>query len=75
MTNTVKIYIPLLEEGSATIRGTQAIPLGEGLYKVLPATDYDPDDEIWEFLPDSVVRCEDKLNFGERIILAVEKIK
>ncbi len=56
MVDTVKIYVVLLEEGTDTIRGTQAIPLGSGLYKLLPTPDYDPEDEVWEFLPGTVVR-------------------
>ncbi len=70
--NTIKIYVPLLEEGVDTARPTQAIPLENGLYKLLPTTDYDPEDEIWEFLPDSIVKAvnttDDK---GLSILLAV----
>ena len=32
---TIEIYVPLLEEGTPTIRPTQAIPLGGDLYKIL----------------------------------------
>lgn len=56
--NTVEIYVPLRDEGTPTVRGTQAIPLGGDLYKILPTPDYDPEDETWEFLPGSVVRCD-----------------
>ena len=56
MVATVEIYVVLLEEGTDTIRGTQAIPLGNDLYKLLPTPHYDPEDEIWEFLPGTVVR-------------------
>lgn len=60
MTNpkTVMVYVPLCDEGTPTIRGTQAIPLGNKLYKILPTQNYDPEDETWEFLPDSVVLCD-----------------
>ncbi len=74
---TVKIYVPLLEEGTPTVRGTQAIPLGGDLYKVLPTPKYDPEDEIWEFLPGSVVRCDiahDDIT-GRDFIRAFEKVK
>ncbi len=54
---TVMVYVPLLDEGTPTVRGTQAIPLENGLYKLLPTHNYDPEDETWEFLPGSVVRC------------------
>lgn len=74
MTDTVKIYIELLEEGTPTIRGTDAISLGNGVYKVLATPNYDPEDEIWKFLPGSLVRCEPRKNFGEEILYAVEKV-
>lgn len=71
---TVEIYIQLLEEGTPTARPTQAIPLGNGLYKILPTQDYDPEDEIWEFLPGSIVRCKIvKGNWVKEIFLAIER--
>ena len=70
----VKIYIELLEEGTPTIRGTEAIPLGNGHYQVLPTPDYDPEDETWKFIPGSIVHCEKRMNFGEKILLAVEQV-
>lgn len=74
-TNKVKIYVQLLEEGTPTIRGTDAIYLGNNLYKILATPYYNPDDEIWEFVPDSIVRCETRSNFGEDILLAIEKVE
>ncbi len=74
MTDIVKIYVQLLEEGTPTIRGTNAISLGNGMYKILPTPDYDPEDEIWEFLPGTTVRCEGRKNLGEDILFAVEKV-
>lgn len=72
--NTVEIFVTLLDEGTDTIRGTQAIDLGKGLYKLLPTKNYDPESETWEFLPGSVVRCtitndyvEKKFATGDRI--------
>lgn len=70
--DTIKIYVQLLEEGVDTARPTQAIPLEGGTYKLLPTEDYDPEDEIWEFLPGSVVKAlnttDDK---GHSILLAI----
>jgi len=71
---TVEIYVQLLEEGTPTARPTQAIPLGNGRYKILPTPNYDPEDEIWEFLPGEIVRCEiDKDNWIKELFLAVER--
>lgn len=71
---TVEIYVPLCDEGTPTVRGTQAVPLGDNLYKILPTPNYDPEDETWEFLPGSVVRCDmptDPRN-GEQFLRAYE---
>jgi hypothetical protein len=56
-TRASTIYIPLLNEGTSVVRPTQAVKLGEKLYRVLPTKDYDPNDEEWEFPPGSVVEC------------------
>lgn len=73
---TVEVYVVLLEEGTDTIRGTQAIDLGDGLYQLLPTPWYDPEDEVWEFSPGSVVKAVDSFDDqGKRFLLAVEKVK
>ncbi len=76
MKDTVKIYVKLLEEGSETARGTQAIVLGNGLYQLLPTPKYDPEDEIWEFLPNTIIKAkhitDDKDNV---ILLATEQVE
>lgn len=71
--DTIKIYVELLDEGTATVRGTMAENLGEGLYKVLPVDDYDPEDEIWAFLPGSTVRLEKRESFdGKEYMRAIK---
>jgi hypothetical protein len=70
----VKVYVPLLEEGTPTLRGTQAVPLSNGLYKLLPTLNYDPEDEIWAFLPGSIVRCVPKKDRTGKYLEAVEKV-
>ncbi|MGB4101341.1 MAG: hypothetical protein WBK91_05495 [Alphaproteobacteria bacterium] len=74
-TSTVTVYVQLLEEGTDTIRPTQAMPLGGDLYKLLPTPNYDPEDEIWEFVPGSVVRCK-RCNTAtvKDILYAIEKV-
>lgn len=75
MSTTIKIYVQLLEEGTDTARATTAVVLGNGLYKLLPTSNYDPEDEVWEFLPGSVVKCNlVKDADGEEIMLAVRKV-
>jgi len=69
-----KIYVPLLDEGTEVIRPTLGEPLGGGLYRVLPTPSYDPEDELWAFLPGSVVRCVLKRYGQEDVLLASELI-
>jgi len=45
--------------------------LGDGLLKVLPTSGYDPKDKVWEFPPDSIVRCEVRQSDGKEFLLAV----
>jgi hypothetical protein len=72
----VKVYIHLLEEGTPTLRPTQAVKMKNGIYKLLPTPNYDPEDEIWEFLPGSLVKCIHTQSYkGEPILLAVEAVK
>ncbi len=73
MMNTIKIYVTLLEEGTDTWRPTQALDKGSGLYELLPTPKYDPEDEIWEFKPGSLVKAiEVKTDEGEKLLLAVK---
>jgi hypothetical protein len=64
----VEIYVRLLDEGTDVSRPTKGIVLGNGLFKLLPTDNYDPDDEHWEFLPGSTVRAKEVLD-GDRIYL------
>jgi hypothetical protein len=52
------IYVRLLHEGTEAARLAEAVDIGAGLFRILSAPDYDPQDEEWAFLPGSVVRCE-----------------
>jgi hypothetical protein len=65
-----KIYIQLLDEGTTVYRPTQAVSMGNATFLVLPTSDYDPDDEVWEFLPGSLVACDKEIKGGEEILIA-----
>jgi hypothetical protein len=54
----VVIYVRLLGEGTEVFRPVQALELGNGLFRLEATSDYDPEDEIWEFVPGSDVRGE-----------------
>ncbi len=71
MAETVEIHIRLLDEGTECSRPTQALDLGNGLFQVLPTSNYDPTDEVWEFPPDSIVRSTIRRSEGKEFLLAV----
>lgn len=62
--NLMTVYVQLLNEGTPTYRPTQAEEVGEGIYRLLPTDNYDPEDEEWEFLPGALVRCVLEMRSG-----------
>jgi hypothetical protein len=68
----VKLFVYLLEEGTDVWRPTEAVSVGDGLFKILPTPEYDPEDEVWEFPPGSIVRCEKRRNDSGEYIVAVK---
>ncbi len=67
------IYVQLLEEGVSVARPTYGEILGDNIFRVLPTENYDPQDEIWEFPPGTIVRCEMKKSpEGKEALVAVE---
>ena len=68
---TQEIYIYLLNEGTDAWRPVDAIVLGEGIYEI-PRDAIVPEDEDWEFLPGSMVRCAIKRLSGRDCMTAIE---
>jgi hypothetical protein len=66
------IYIRLLDEGTEVFRPTSAESLGQGVFKVLPTSNYDPREEKWEFAPGSLVECEKRKLEGDEVLVAVK---
>lgn len=58
LTNAVEVYVELLEEGTETWRRAKALNLGNRLYKLLQTPNYDPENEMWAFLPGEIVALE-----------------
>ena len=54
-TNAVTIYVKLLNEGTNVFRPTSALVRDQNAYLILGDDKYDPEDEIWEFTPGSLV--------------------
>lgn len=70
----VEIYVKLLGDEDGTLRPTQAISLGNNLYKILPIPNYDIADEEWEFVPNSIVRCEEREYRKQPYLFAIERV-
>lgn len=69
------IYIQLLNEGLITARPAYGQYIEANVFRVLQPEDYDPEDEEWEFVPGSIVRCQETdWGDGRILYLAVEKL-
>jgi hypothetical protein len=68
--NTILIYIPLLDEGTDVARPTLGVPLGDNLHRVLATPTYDANDEHWKFPPGRIVRCLPEMRGGDEVLVA-----
>lgn len=69
------VYVDLPEEETSTMRPTKAEILGDNRYKLLPTDRYDPENEVWEFLPGSIVTCvKVRTDDGQTVLLAVKQV-
>lgn len=73
-TNTVEIFIPLLNEGTDVLRPTQGLMLGSDEVQILATPDYDPTVEEWEFPPGSKVRCIKEIKGDRELLVARHRI-
>ena len=75
----VLIYIPLLDESVSVARPTYGQALENNIFRVLPTEKYNPENEIWEFPPGTVVKCEKKVMLDgtqeQEVLLAIEIYK
>lgn len=62
------IYVALLDEGTDVWRPVEAENLGSGRYRILDQP-YDPANEMWQFVPGDLVRCE-VIHLSEGPVLA-----
>ena len=71
---TALIYVRLLDEGVSVMRPTLGVIVGNGIYRVLPTENYDPEDEKWEFPPGSLVACGwENTEDGAKVLVAQTK--
>jgi hypothetical protein len=68
----IQVYVELLDEGSVAWRPTQAQEIGDGIYKLIPTSNYNPDDEYWAFLPGDSVRLKEANSpDGTKVMLVI----
>lgn len=73
-TETHSVYVSLLNEGTDVWRPVSAIRVAADTYVLLRPSDYDPEDEDWEFLPGEVVVCEVReMKSQRRRIVAISR--
>jgi len=67
----ITIYVYLLDEGTDTWRPVTAEHIRADIYRIIsePA---DPEDEKWEFLPGTLVRCRQQPLSGGEYLVAFE---
>ena len=65
------IYIRLLEEGTTAYRPVSATKIGENVFQIKGFDTYDPEDEIWEFLPGSTVLVEEQTLSNKKVLVAI----
>jgi hypothetical protein len=63
--------VRLLDDGTACARPTEGEQLADGIFRMLPTPDYDPENEHWEFPPGTIVRIEKRESANGRYLLAV----
>jgi hypothetical protein len=68
------IYIQLLGEGTKVHRPVIASEIGENIYKVGEYKTHDHD-EVWEFIPGTIVVVEEQLLDGENVLVAIKEQK
>ena len=70
----VRVFVYLLNEGVDVWAPAMAEYLGGNRYRLLAPDDYNPDAEVWQFLPGEVVLCEPKtLSDGQTELVAVRR--
>lgn len=69
-TDTIELYVPLLNEGTDVLRPTTGTVLGGNLVQLLPPADYNPTTEEWQFPPGSKVRCVSEVRGGQTVLVA-----
>jgi len=68
------VYVQLLGEGVMVFRPAEAECVYEDAVKLLPVLNYASSEEDWEFPPESIVRCENRILGGKQVLVAIARI-
>jgi hypothetical protein len=71
-----EVFVRLLNEGTDVWRPTNGEVVTPSTVRLSATPDYDSDDEQWEFLPGTVVECEQRMFQGGDIgFVAVREVE
>ena len=73
-TDSIQLYIPLLNEGTDVLRPATGVFVGPDVIRVDAPGDDDPDLEEWEFPPGTEVRCLAEFRDGRQILVARSRV-
>ena len=73
LATTEKVYVQLLDEGTVVWRPTTATRVGYDRLLLHAPQDYDPEYEMWEFLPGETVICESRILNGVTELVAIRR--
>jgi hypothetical protein len=66
------VYVYMTDEGVDVWRPVDAEVVERDVYRLLGAV---PDDEVWQFQPNELVRCETRWLSGGDCLVAVERVQ
>lgn len=69
-----EVHVRLLDEGTLVYRPTIGIHQEGNVYLLKEPPGYDPEDEHWEFIPGSFVRCEERSSQDGFLLVASELV-
>lgn len=71
---TETVYVPLSNEGTTVFRPTKVVRLPDGMFRLLATVGYDPETEVWQFPPGSVVECQSEERGGNLVLVATKTV-
>jgi len=69
-----ELLVRLQNEGTDVYKKTNGYKVATNTFVILVTEDYDPDDEEWEFVPGSIVKCVLEQHGGREWLVAHELV-